>query len=388
MFCGVLGARGTVHCFVVPFLLLVGAASAHQAISYPPPISRDIACRISNKQNCPGPCPTRDLRKDQTPNNPSITVERNGWISVNTMANNHRGGFSRWTLVHVRDMYSKKMHKKNAFLWTCADLSVTKCTKRNHDRDCFYDNAGVYYRHSIQIPPIYQDGVYVLGWAWYGGGERWGDFGDYYDCMYIHVRGGPYWPEYQPTFWAGPSLSGRNGMCRSTVNRLGICWREPCPDGGRWTSLQKPAEFSNGMPRRLPASRFTNPWKPKPRKFNSPYVTSLTIRSADYPARVLTSSLLTRNAHVFITKKMRPTVTCEVSGSVQYVTFYVNGRSGRTDYQAPYSIAGDFYDKRRGRWRYAPWKHDMNDNVMTLACKAVGWDGTEHTANLELSTAF
>lgn len=97
---------------------------------------------------------------------------------------------------------------------------------------------------------------------------------------------------------------------------------------------------------------------------------------------------MTRRAHVFITKRMRTTVTCEVSGHVKSVTFFVNGYQSRTDYSAPYSIAGDFYERRKRRHRFAPWKYGIDNAVVTLSCQAIGFDGTKHFANLELSSAF
>lgn len=361
---------------------------AHQSVSFPYPISRDVACRISDKQHCPGPCPHSDLRGDKTPNNPSVKVQRGGWIDVNVLANNHRGGFNRWTLVHVGDMYNKQKHTENTFLWSCADVGVSKCPVQTRKRDCYFDNHNDYFKHSIQIPKIYADGVYVLGWVWYGGGKTYGSFGDYYDCVYIKVEGGPFEYAHQPIFKPGPSDTGEHGLCRSTVNQIGVCWKEPCPGGGRPTYLQRPFEFEDGrLPAMIPRSRFQHPYVPKPHGYNSPFVHSMTIRSADYPDHIYVQSTGTRTPHLMLTSAMRVTVTCEVTGDVKYVAFFSNGRKGHVDTKAPYTIAGDWVEYS-GTVRYAPWKHNIDRSVTTIACKAYGHDDVEHWENMELSTDF
>lgn len=286
-------------------------------------------------------------------------------------------------------MYNKKKHAANAFLFSCADTGMRKCSKRYKKRDCFFDVKDQHYTHTIQIPKIYSDGVYVLGWVWFGGGERWGAFGDYYDCLYIKVQGGPIASSHRPIFKPGNSVSRVGDKCRATVNKVGVCSSEPCPGGGRWTTLQKPYDFENGrQPKTIPRMRFKYPYQPKQHRNGSPYVHSMTIRSADYPNRVFTSSLKTKNPYIWLTKRMRTTVTCETRGNVKFVTFYVNGRKGRTDGQAPYSIAGDWEDYATKRTIYAPWGFEVERKVSTIACVAMGFDGTEHWKNVELSTTF
>lgn len=286
-------------------------------------------------------------------------------------------------------MYNRHKHAQNAFLFTCADVGLTKCSTRYKKRDCYYDLKNEYYKHIIQIPKLYSDGVYVLGWAWYGGGERWGSFGDYYDCMYIKVQGGPVSDTHNPIFKPGDSVTKEDNRCRATVNKLGVCWREPCPGGGKYTTLLRPWEFSDGRnPKTIPRSRFLNPYRPIPLRSGGPWVHSMTIRSADAPGRIFTSSLKNRFPYIFLTKRMRSTVTCETRGNVRSVTFYVNGAKGRTDYDAPYSIAGDWVDYATKRNIYAPWAFEVERKVVTLSCQAVGYDGTEHWRDIELSTDF
>lgn len=40
------------------------------------------------------------------------------------------------------------------------------------------------------MPNLHPDGVYVLGWTWYGG-ETFGSFGDYFDCAFVRIQRGP-----------------------------------------------------------------------------------------------------------------------------------------------------------------------------------------------------
>lgn len=241
-------------------LLFLRNASAHQSIVYPSPISFQLACRIDNHTNCPGPCPNQKLRKDQNSSDPSTTVERGETIPIHIAKNNHVAGLNRWTVVRVKDMFSHNAHRKGAFLWTCGDANITKCTTRNMERNCRVDRKNEYYRMKIRIPTVYPDGNYVLGWSWYGGATkrgRHGSFGDYYDCMYLRIKGGEKEDNWRPTFDAKGSLTGKDGQCMATTNKLGDCWREPCPGGARRTSLVKPADFIRRRPAPLRWSSYT-----------------------------------------------------------------------------------------------------------------------------------
>lgn len=372
---------------IAVFLLVIDKNEAHQSISFPYPISRHVACRIGDGANCPGPCPRSHLRMDMNPNNPSLTVPRGNWVKIRILANNHLGGFNRWSLVHVKDMNKGWKHRKNAFLFSCADTWIQNCTRRNRRRDCPYDKRNVHFLHKLQIPKIYPDGVYVLGWVWYGGADgkgEFGSFGDYYDCMYVKIQGGPLEDSHQPIFKAGRTVSGRDGMCRATVNKVGECWKEPCPGGGRSAKLKRPYEFTDRKPGPLSKTEFLEPYSSQGRNENSPFITSIDIRSADHPEKVFSSSHITTFPYLNLTTSMRVTVTCKVRGEVKTVTFYDNGREGIPNYGSPFSIAGEW--KKNGVWMFAPWKLDIDKMVTTISCKAVGSDGTEHWKTIELST--
>lgn len=259
-------------------------------------------------------------------------------------------------------------------------------------RDCQFDWLNEFYQHPVRIPEVVDDGVYVMGWVWYGGGLRWGLFGDYYDCMYIRVQGGPRRKTERPIFKTGKSMTMRNGKCRATVNKVGICWREPCPGGGRFTKWMKPWEFSNGRrPGLLKASTFRNPYQiaVKKKTSKSCEVKSMTIRSADVPRRVFTSSRWTKRPHLLLTRSMQPTVTCETKGAVKYVEFYMDGRKGRRDFSKPYSIGGDWKRGVNKRIQtYAPWAFNIARKVVPVTCMAMCRDGMASYETIELSTMF
>lgn len=370
--------------------LLLSVAWAHQSLSEIS-MSRQVACRISNRQNCPGPCPNTDFRIDANKNNPSMTVRRGQVVHVRTLRNNHEGGFGRWTLVNVKDMYNKRAHADNAFLWDCADTNIAYCKPRFKNRDCYYDLKNAFYNHYVRIPKIYSDGVYVLGWVWLGGGGTWGHFGDYYDCSYIEVKGGPFAGSHQPEFRAGNSPLSKRGMCTATVNKVGVCWREPCPGGGKFTKLMKPFEFTNRLPRPIPARRFKWPHKiPK----SSVSIRSLSIYKLTWDARLgkrlhrTGASRASRKPYLHLLRKMGLTIVADTTGPVRSVHWYIDGRKVKhADTTKPYTIAGDW----QVGWktftpRFAKWQFVVDYKVSTVSCKAIGKDGTEAWHTMEIST--
>lgn len=182
---------------------LLDVVMAHRSIAFPVPISTDAACTVGRGRLCPGPCPQRNLRADMVPNNPSVRIQRGGRLTVHILRNNHNGGFMRWSIVNIRDMADKDEHSNSAFLYTCSDRNPTKCEAQYGNRDCRPRRETMYLNHSIDIPRVYADGAYVLGWAWFGGGAPRGVFGDYYDCIYIEIKGGSFKSIHKPQFKPG-----------------------------------------------------------------------------------------------------------------------------------------------------------------------------------------
>lgn len=380
---------------------LVTVASAHQSIAFPRPMTREVACRITKGHKCGGPCPNTDFRLDRLADNPSIRAGRGQRVEIRILRNNHDGGFSRWSLVNVNDRMNRRQHTRNAFSYTCTDLRVRKCSAQFRPRDCQYDRRNEFFTHYVTVPRCAPDGVYVLSWAWYGGGYKWGHFGDYYDCLYIHIHGGaPLTNRCIPTFsdaTARVSRTGRYNTCRATVNRLGICHSEPCPGGGRRTQFFKPAPFENPRSPPPPIMRsyfkpYTPASSPARRTPLSPHVVSMTIRSADVPSRIyaVVTPKSRRNVWLKITTRFRITITCEVNhpAHARGVGFYTQGRFLRWDGGVPYSIAGDWVVGRHRRVKFAKWAYDYNNKVLPVSCVVRGRDGSQHWLSIELSTSL
>lgn len=81
-------------------------------------------------------------------------------------------------------------HTRAAFHYSCWEVGATRCRGRRETyRDCKYDRDKLYYRRKVRLPAVYPDGLYVLGFAWWGGLDRGKGFnaalGDYYDCRYV-----------------------------------------------------------------------------------------------------------------------------------------------------------------------------------------------------------
>lgn len=368
---------------------------AHQAICFPRPISRIVACRISSNSYCPGPCPNTELRLDQTKDNPSIRTKRGAKVFINILRNNHDGGFVRWSLVNLKDKMNKVVHEEKTFLITCADLRPTKCKKKTAKRDCTYDRTNEYFKHLIQIPENIPDGVYVLGWAWYGGGRVWGMFGDYYDCLYIQIKGGVKLKAVNKLkFHSGPSRTGRNGFCKATVNRLGICFSEPCRGGGSFTKMLKPYQFTGKYNKsKLIPARYYRGYQIREKTKKSPVVTTISIFNPFKPDMVYAQAHYHQQmVYMKVTKKTPIGISCEVDnakGNVQYVSFFVHGFHVRNDLNSPFTLSGDWPKKGFGRKRiFGKWQYDYSDKVMSVTCKAKGYDGTVDYLSMELSTSF
>lgn len=146
----------------------------------------------------------------------------------------------RLSLVPVDAMMDKGVHERLAFHYSCMNSGLHRCENRSYDV-CGNDAAGLAWQGNAAVPTTHDDGVYVLGWSWYGGGDFRGRsfFGDYYSCSFVRVRGGKTVTEtYTARFASG------NGVCVSAVDRLGVCESEPCRVGR--TAPMPPREFADG----------------------------------------------------------------------------------------------------------------------------------------------
>jgi len=147
----------------------------------------------------------------------------------------------RLSLVPMKHRFSHKVHDRNAFLWTCWDVGLRDCPRRT-PHDCGTDRKGKRYRQWVRMPNVFPDGDYMLGYAWYGGGWRQGD---YWSCARIRIRGGKLDNWHQPAFKTSGS---RGGRCYSSSTDLGQCRREPCFRHMAW---RKPAHFNGRQPGRI-----------------------------------------------------------------------------------------------------------------------------------------
>lgn len=184
---------------------------------------------------CYGPCPPLDTYGEPTgisPQRPAEVWRRGERQIISWHRNNHgkrESGFVRFTLVPVSKMMDKNAHRKFTFQISCWSSGLHRCYSRS-ERVCGNDAEGLAYEVPMTVPSVYPDGVYVFGWAWYGGGDFRGRgfFGDYYSCSFIRIEGGSrLTTSYSPRFIAGTRQSSQS-TCISSVDRIGVCIREPC----------------------------------------------------------------------------------------------------------------------------------------------------------------
>ncbi|GAB0490233.1 hypothetical protein MMPV_001465 [Pyropia vietnamensis] len=162
-----------------------GGVAAHSSCLHPLESTWSNACRIGGMngawKNCPGPCPHDPDRKVYKVE----SFRRGQWFPLVYYKNNHSGGFMRLSLV-------------------------------------------------------FPDGEYYLGYAWYGGSSRQGD---YYSCAKIRIQGGPIQDWWNPIY-----VNHRNGQCQTTAGALGQCRKEPCFRPTRWI---RPDDWNGHTPKRL-----------------------------------------------------------------------------------------------------------------------------------------
>jgi len=375
-------------------------AAAHSFLSMPLPISRLDGCRIGGvggtPGNCPGPCPNSDFRLDTSSKNPAAIYRRGSKYEVRWTRNNHEGGIVRWAMVPVSEMWDMGSHERNAFHWSCWNINRFKCGAMNHNRDCYFDRSNVGFKDHLRIPNNLPDGDYVLGWTWYGGGEgpagKQAIFGDYYDCSYVRVEGGNTLADkHIPTF-----SGDATGTCLSTVNRPGICKREPCTPMP-YVQRRVPVEFEGGRrPPPIYASNFPNVATQYRYDYDYNVATQsvfseAAVKPAGSSVRVLELRLVDINSNQImwfadLTKPIKfgygakLSIMAEVSGPVKRVEWFINSRRTHQDTGAPFSIAGDF------RGRFYEMKHALTDRRMFITARAIG--PKEHEDYLSTDIVF
>eukprot|EP00168_Porphyra_purpurea_P018245 TRINITY_DN668_c0_g1_i5.p3 TRINITY_DN668_c0_g1~~TRINITY_DN668_c0_g1_i5.p3 ORF type:complete len:289 (+),score=75.03 TRINITY_DN668_c0_g1_i5:743-1609(+) len=222
---------------------LAARAPAHSSLVSPLARTYENACRVGGigrhaGKNCRGPCPVGNKRHKYR-----REVWRRGQkVAVEYLRNNHKGGFLRLSLVPAHQRNSAAVHAANAFRWSCWTHGRIPCGRGR----CGTDRTLSRYRQWVTIPDVFPDGLYVLGYAWFGGHY---EQGDYWSCAEVRIKGGkPLAKSYQPVL-----VNTRNGRCDSTANNLGVCRREPCRR--RRLRRVRPKPWAGRRPGRIYASK-------------------------------------------------------------------------------------------------------------------------------------
>lgn len=206
--------------------------------------------------NCPGPCGETGLDPTRgwyffSEEHGNTLLQRGQKMYMKWTKNNHKSGFVRFTLVPKSERMNKGVHEKFAFHYSCWEAGETGCDASD---ECGTDEQRLRYQTEVEIPRVFPDGDYVLGWAWYGGtkyadGSDKAEFGDYWSCANVKIRGSvdndnKLAVEYAPAFIPGLNDKSKT-TCKSAVNKLGMCPTEPCY--ARYEATwQVPAGFENG----------------------------------------------------------------------------------------------------------------------------------------------
>lgn len=211
-------------------LLLVGFTSGHYNLADPIPYNR-ISCRVPKcLQACPPIWKTGGAAAVNSPETPSRTWSRGETVTIKWHRNNHEGGFYRRSLVPVKHMYNKEVHKRTAFEWGCWTQGRFMC---GSSKACGSDKQGFAYQNTMKVPEVFPDGDYVFSMVWFGGIHflrKRGLFSDYLSCAYVRIKGGPFVDRYIPNFVPGKNHRAEvePGKCVSTSMFIGECGGGPC----------------------------------------------------------------------------------------------------------------------------------------------------------------
>jgi hypothetical protein len=320
-------------------------------------------------------------------------------------------------------------HNKFAFRYACWEAGATPC----NGEYCGTDLHGIKYTADVQIPPVYPDGDYVLGWSWYGGSRYFNsselqyrginapeghrtEYGDYYSCANIRIQGGQFDPSpFTPIF--DPAQAGRSGTCASAANKLGICPVEPCnglnpvldmvPEpfsGGNSPApiLASDLGYSGNAATQGPSSTF-NPSQPS--YSTAPSSANSATGSSSVPAAGGQSSTVSINAFDFVNTgtnavfytaavgskavqipaagiERQISIRADVSGSVKDVRFVASLTNteqvivDQTQYSGPYYIYGNSNGAPNA------WQNIPVNNWVTLLATATATDGSQSTGQI------
>lgn len=325
-------------------------------MSSPRPFTAVETCRVGGNEgffaNCPGPCPNYDFYGDMLPENPAATWRRGEHVEIRWTKNNHNDGFVRLSLVPLDEMWSKQEHQRYAFYYGCWSDQEFYCNEYEKHRDCFYDRENKGYKTQVAIPSVVPDGVYVLGFTWYGGGRVFGSFGDYYDCSYVRIKGGSFSELAEATF-------ASSGSCYASVDRLGVCDTEPCRQE-HWSKPRTPAEFQHGAPT-IKREWYESALRRNANKVEVAEPTDFGIsRFKIMDARSEHEIHVDQDRVIWIDKSMEISIIPETFGSIDELHWYVNGKRESVSKRRPWSISGA---QRNGRnsFNYYKWNYPFFD---------------------------
>lgn len=269
------GAKSTSLVVTATLLIFATTIDGHSFLIHPEADWLDRKqpeCRIGKPDgpqfdsfapmNCPGPCGQTGLLQDRgwyffSEDQGHTKLSRGQKMYMKWTRNNHFSGFVRFTLVPKSERMNKGVHDKFAFHYSCWEAGEVGCDAND---ECGTDEMRLRYQTEVEIPRIFPDGEYILGWSWYGGskhidGSDKAEYGDYYSCANVEIHGSingngawqddkGHESEYTPVFIPGMNDKGLT-KCKSAVNRLGVCVTEPCY--ARYeASWMEPAGFENG----------------------------------------------------------------------------------------------------------------------------------------------
>lgn len=331
-------------------------------VTDPMPISNVETCRIGGnpgfEANCGGPCPDYNFRYDMRPENPSATWERGSLQTIHYARNNHEGGFVRLTMVPIDEMNVKSVHNVMAFYFGCwSSENRYHCNDKEHHRDCGYDLDNEAFKMDIVVPTVYPDGVYVLGWSWYGGGEDFGSFGDYYDCSYVRIQGGPLEESVRAFFKPGPRYSDG---CQAAVDRLGVCTTEPCGQD-LWSRNMVPGEIANGAPTIYRDWYYQALSRPANRIQVAEHDDFGIARFRVYDTGNEQELWNNLNEFIDLTPIQGIDIVPEYWGHVDMVEWVVNGKLEQTRTEHPFSVAGSQPAATSSGHNFYDWHYPLLD---------------------------
>lgn len=218
------------------FLLttLLSLSTAHNWMSSPRPwntLWHTNGCRGSQ---CTNACPDVKIPSEMgsSLSSPGAWVRRGGQLKVSWVRNQHFGGMFRVSLVPLPYCMDRSAHQRLSIEYGCFESGSYSC--RSEGDDCGTDKKEAFKRW-IEIPTVFPDGDYCMGYVWFGGlhfKRKYGGFADYYSCSIVKVRGGKKLGGWHvPRFVAGKgrdSKGVRNGKCLTSSTYVGKCDKGAC----------------------------------------------------------------------------------------------------------------------------------------------------------------